>query len=436
MHYHLTLLPHSQAEIHVSISYSEFEPHIASAARLISEEIEIEGFRKGKAPLEVVKNRVGEMRLLERAADVAVRKTYPGVLKGLLASESALSSRPPLGAPDIAATKLAPKNDFEYRVRLTLLPEVVLPENWRALAHRVAAERIAVLVEPKEVDETLAWIQESRAPLVAVDRPAQAGDSVEIDFEVRHNGVKIENGESRNHPLVLGKGKFLPGFEDRLVGMSAGDKKDFTLVVPEDWRDKAFAGKPLEISATMKIVQERRLPELNDDFAKSAGSFESLDAMRRSIEDGIRVEKAAKEKERIRIRIIEEIARGSAIEVPDVLIEAELDKMFAELQSGVRDMGMTWEGYLAHAKKTAEALRKDWRAEAERRARITLGLGEIAKEEHIEPTEEEIKARADEYLRRFESVEEAEKTIDPERLREYTRGVMRNEKVFEFLESV
>ncbi len=434
MDYHFTLLPHSQAEIRVTIPFSEFEPSIEAAARLISEEVDIEGFRRGKAPFEVVKNRVGEARVFERAADIAARKTYPEILKKLLESEQTLASRPPIGVPEIAVTKLAPKNDFEYRGRLTLLPEVALPPDWRAIAQRIARERAGISVASEEVDQTLRWIQESRAPLVTVDRPAASGDSVEIDFEVRSNGVKIENGESRNHPLLLGKGALLPGFEDELVGMKAGDKKAFSLLVPDDWRDKAFAGKPLDIAATMKIVQERRMAALDDDFAKSTGNFESLEALRKSVEQGIRLEKEEKEKERIRIRIIEEIAARSTIDVPDSLIAAETDKMFLELQSGVRDMGMTWEGYLAHVKKTAEDLRRDWRDQAERRVRIALCLGEIARQEGIRPTDEEITGRANEYLRRFESVEEAKKTIDPERLREYTAGVLRNEKVFELLE--
>ena len=136
------------------------------------------------------------------------------------------------------------------------------------------------------------------------------------------------------------------------------------------------------------------------------------------------------------MRIIEDIAHASAIAIPGLLTESELDKMLGELKSGVDSMGMKWEDYLLHIKKTPEELRQEWRPEGEKRVRIALALKEIAEKEHIAPTEEEIKMKTDDYLSRFKSAKDAEKDIDPETLREYTKGVLRNEKVFEFLERI
>ena len=135
-------------------------------------------------------------------------------------------------------------------------------------------------------------------------------------------------------------------------------------------------------------------------------------------------------------RTIEEIAQNASIEVPDILIKVELEKMVNELQSGVRGMGMKWEDYLLHIKKTAEDLKKEWRGEAEKRVRIALCLREIAKFEKIEPTEEEIKERANQFLNQYKSAKDAEDHIDVDSLQEYTRGILRNEKVFEFLENI
>ncbi|MBI2640491.1 MAG: hypothetical protein HYW91_01235 [Candidatus Sungbacteria bacterium] len=346
MEYKVTTLPKSELEIVVIITFLEFEPHVKRAAVLISEEAEIEGFRKGKAPYDIVKNKFGEQAIYEKAAEIAVRKTYPEVLEKLVTSNQLLAANPPVGRPEITITKLAPGNELQYKVKLALLPEVKLPD-YKSVARRVKKEKKEVLVSDEEVEKTLKWVRESRAV-----------------------------GEGEN----------------------------------------------------------RKIPELTDDFAKSLGDFPSVDALRSNVRSGLQSEKEERERERIRIRILEEVAKDSGLEVPDVLVESELEKMFAELKSGVEGMGAKWEDYLVHLKKTPEELRSGWREDAIKRVRAGLVLREIARAEKIEPGEEEIQERADAFLRQYKSAEDTEKNIDAESLREYTRGILRNEKVFEFLE--
>ncbi|QQG45661.1 MAG: trigger factor [Candidatus Sungiibacteriota bacterium] len=443
MDYNFTKSLKSQAEIDVSIPFREFEPHLARAATLISEETEIEGFRRGKAPYEIVKQKFGENAIYERAADLAVRKTYPELMQKMLDSGEVSPSRPPIGRPEITIIKLVPGNDLEFKIRLAVMPEVKLSD-YKVIARRVQKEKKAVSITDEEVEKTLEWLRESRAPLITVDRPAQSGDTVEIDFSARGgsaSGGEVKDNspilsESKNHPLVIGQGKFLPGFEDNLIGMKVGDEKSFTLVAPENWHEKSMAGKAFDFIVTMKLVQERKLPELTDESVKNLGDFPSVEALKKSIREGIGKEKEEKEIQRLRALTIEKIAEETKIEVPDVLIEGELDKMFTELKSGVEQMGMKWEDYLLHIKKGVEELQKDWRDEAEKRVRIALVLREIAKVEKIEPTAEEIETRANQLLSQYKSVEDAKKHIDAEELKEYTKGILKNQKVFEFLEKM
>lgn len=348
MKYEVNQLPKSEIEITVSLPPEEFEPHFKKAANLISEEIEIEGFRKGKAPYEIIKNKIGEMAIYERAAELAIKKTYPQVLEEarIKNQELRIKEFTPIGRPEITITKLAPGNELQYKAKIALLPEVNLPD-YKSIAVRVRQEKKEVPVSDEEIEKTLKWIRESRA-----------------------------EGE--------------------------GD--------------------------------QRKVPELTDEFAKSLGDFLTVEALKSSVRDGLKSEKEEREKERIRISILEEISQDSGIEVPDVLVKAELEKMSGELKSGVQSMGMKWEDYLLHLKKTAEDLKKEWRNEAEKRVRVALCLREIARLEKIEPSAEEIEARANQLLIQFRSTEEAEKRVDAAELREYTRGVLRNEKVFEFLE--
>lgn len=342
-------LPKSEIEISVTLLFPEFEPHVKKAAVLISEETEIEGFRKGKAPYDIVKNKFGEHAIYEKAAEIAVRATYPRVVEQLTTDDKQPATPfIPIGRPEITVTKLAPGNELQYKAKVALLPEVKLPD-YKSIAARVKKEKKEVSVSDEELEKTLTWVRESRA---------------------------------------TGEG------------------------------------------------EERKVPELTDDFAKGLGDFPTVDALKSNVRDGLKSEKEEREKERIRVRILEEIAKNLKIEVPDVLVEAELEKMFEELKSGVGSMGMKWEDYLTHIKKTPDELRSGWREDAVKRVRAGLVLREIAKCEKIEPSAEEIEVRANQFLSQYKSAKETEKSVDVASLQEYTKGILRNEKVFELLEKV
>lgn len=433
-------LPKSQVEILVTLPFFEFEPHVKKAAALISETAKIEGFRPGKAPYETVKSYVGEHAIYERAAEEAVRHTWGEVMQKVLAQEPFTQHLSEgagfIGRPDITVTKLAPDNEFVYKVTASYVPEVKLPEDYAAVAKRIRKDKKEVGVEDEEVQKTIDWIRESRSDLITVERTAALGDAVEIDFEMRHGGVKIESGEAKKHSFVLGKAKFIPGFEDALVGMATGEEKTFTLVVPSDWRDTSLSGKALETNVKMRAIKERRMPELNDEFAATLGAFKSVDELKKNVHEGIAEEKKEKEKQRIRIMIVDEIAKASEMDVPDILIASEIEKMLIELRSGVEQMGMQFEDYLRHIKKTVEELKAGWQDEAMRRVRVALVLREVSHCEKIEPAPEEIEDAVQKYLRQFSAPEDAEKNINPDDLRSHAAGVLRNEKVFEFLENV
>jgi len=436
MNHTLTYLPKSEAEVLVILPFPEFEPHVKQAAVSISESVDIEGFRKGKAPYDIVKQRIGEQAIYERAAEIAIRKVYPKVMEKLIAEEKEKGKKFfPIGRPEVIITKIAPGNEFEFKTKIALLPDVGLPD-YRAIAKKTISDKKEVFVSDEEVEKTVGWLRESRAPLITVDRVAKTGDAVEIDFGVRHGGVKIENGDSRNHPVVIGKGRFIPGFEDELAGMKAGDEKSFSLVAPKEWHEKNLAGKNLDFKVTMKSVQERQVPDLTDEFVKSLGKFENVEALHANIREGMKKEKEDKEAQRIRATIIADIAKKAEIEVPEVLVQTELEKMFDELKANIESMGMKWDDYLSHIKKNPEELAKEWRGDAETRVRSALCLRAIADTEQIEVAEAEIETRANQYLQQFASREEAQNKIDPGALRDYTIGILRNEKVFELLENM
>ncbi len=435
MNHTITKLPKSQIEIEITLPFEEFQIHVKRAGAALSEERDVEGFRRGKAPYDAVKNKFGEDTIYERAAEHAVRKTYPLLIEELEDNPpEGTKEFLPIGTPEITVTKLAPGNEFIYKAKLSLMPHVELPD-YKQIAQELLLEKKEVAVTDEDIAKTLEWIRESRTVVTSVERAAQTNDSVEVDFEIYHGGVKWEGGESKNHPLVIGKSTFIPGFEDHLIGMKPGDEKKFSISLPSDWRDSALAGKSIDIHVTMKLVNERTIPELTDEFVKQLGAFDSVDALKKNIESGLLHEKKEKEQQRVRIRIIETIAKDITAEFPEILVERELDKMISEMQNSIEQMGMKWEDYLMHIKKTIEALRTEWHEEARKRVRVALALHEIARKENINPGTEEIEKKSHEVLAQYGSPEDAQKQIDPDRLREYTKGIVRNEKVFEFLET-
>ncbi len=417
----------STIELEVELSPEEMRPWLLAAAEDLSREKPIEGFRPGKAPYDIVAKHVGELKVYERALSNAINAVVPKVL-----SEEGAQI---VGRPAVSVKKIAPGNPAVFSLTAAILPEFQLPDV-EAIAKKIVKERKNVEVGTNEVDETLRWLADARAEVKEVERPAQKGDAVEIDFTATLDQKEIGGGPSKNHPLTIGEGTMIPGFEEKLIGMRAGEEKTFLLLVPENHKEPDIAGKNLDFQVRMARIQERTAPELNDAFAKTVGNFENLIALRANIAEGILKEKEAKERDRIRVAIGEAVAEKANIRVPDVMTEQELEKMLSELRENITSMKLKYEDYLAHIKKSEDELKKEWRDDAMRRVKIALILRAVAKTYHIEPNEDEVQETVNRLFIRFSSPKEAKKQIDLAALRSYARGIVRNEAVFRWLENL
>lgn len=418
-------LPDSQVEIEVEVSPSALAEFKEEALKHLASHTSLKGFRQGKAPAALVEQEIGSEKIEEEIINLALEKTYSDII-----IENKLSA---IGHPEITIIKFALGNPFIYKAKFSVWPEFVLPDYKKIATETNAKEKKEVVVEEKEIEETLNWLKKSRTKYSSVERPAKKGDFVEIDFETRLAGVKVENGGSKNHPFVIGEGGFMPGFEDNLSGLEIGKEKEFSLTAPEDYFAKNLAGKILDFKVKLNTLKQAELPEIDDNFAKTVGKFENMEALKNSIREGILTEKEQKEKERVRLNVIEAISGQTFFEIPKVLIEHELDKMIVEFEASVRNMGgLSFDDYLEQIKKTKEDLRKELTGDAEKRARIALILREIAEKEKIQVSDEEITEHMTKTLSRYP--EEEVKKIDLERLKDYTLGVIKNEKVFKLLE--
>jgi len=420
-------LSKSRIEFEVVVPWDDWKKYIDQSVKEISEEFKIPGFRPGKAPRNVIEQKVGEGAILNSASQKAVEKSY-----GEYIAKEKLEV---IGAPQVEIEKIEEGKDLRYKVVVAVMPKGKLGNKYKAQIKKINAENKdkKVAIEEKEVDLELEKLANSRAKLVTVRRVAKKNDNVEIDFSVAVNGQAIEKGSSKNHPLVIGQGLFIPGFEDNLVGMAEGVEKEFTLNFPADYHEKNLAGKPAVFKVKMNLVQEREIPKIDDAFAKSLGNFTDLSALKSKLKENMEHEQKHKQEEKIRNDYVEAIAGDLEVELPDVLVESEAEKMIEEFAGQIQSMGMDLEKYLEQLKKTRADLKKDWQPQAEKRVKAALALKEAVLAEEIKADTKEIEAQANKTLQYYKKVEHAAQQIDMERLYNYTKGVLENEKLFEYL---
>ncbi|MEK7181927.1 MAG: trigger factor [Patescibacteria group bacterium] len=422
-------LPESQVEITVTLAWEEWKGELDHAAESLAKEVKVPGFRSGKVPRGVLEQRYGKGAVIAEAAEHAVGHSYPKVL-----AEQKVDA---IGYPAVSLGKVAEGEELIYTVTTAVMPKVVL-KPWKDALKKINATfaKGSDAVEEKEIDEELQRIAASRAKSVPVEREAKLEDSVLVDFTVMQDGVLIENGKSEKHPLVLGKGVFIPGFEEEVIGMKEGDEKTFTLTFPAEYHAKHLAGKPAQFTVMLRSVEERQIPEINDEFAQSLGNFDTLEKLKENLRNGLGEEKKAKRKEDHRAEILDALVGLSEIEYPIILVEQELGRMLQEFQNQIQGMGFDFATYLEQTKKTEEDLRKEWEPQAKKRLAANLALDTLAEEEEITVETAEIEEEMNKALQYFKSIKDAEKDMDLERLYSAVQGQLRNEKVFLMLEAL
>lgn len=418
--------PKSQIELTVEIPSEEFEKYVQKTIESHSQNLDIKGFRKGKAPREKVEEEVGREKILIDAADLAVKETYPEVAK-----ENNIKA---VAQPKIEVVKMPTPNSSEdpfiYKAKVAVFPEVELPD-YEKIASK--SEKKSVEVTDEDIQKALQWLQRSRVKLSAKQGPAEKGDFVDINYSSPQIAAL---SKGKKDSFILGEGHFIPGFEEELVGMKAEEEKTTTLKIPADHSSKTLAGKEITFKIKMNNVQKTDFPELDDQFAKNLGKFETISQVKENIKGGLSQEKEASEKQRLRNEMLENIAKEANLEIPDELIEQEKARMLENLKKEVSQKFQTsFEEYLKQAGKTEKQILESFQEDAEKRLKKILVLMAIGEKEGIKAEEEEIKQKTDQILKSYPNPEEAKKNIDPERLKEYTKEEIKNEKTLAKLES-
>lgn len=348
----ITKLPKSEIEIEGELDADVFETYYARALKKIGENVEIDGFRKGKVPENILNTKVPEIAILEEMAQLALNEHYPKIL-----DEEKIDA---ISRPEISITKLARKNPLGFKIKTATLPVIKLSD-YKKLAKKILSEITEkdkdVTVTDEELENTILDIRKSRAPKI--------------------------------------------------------DMKD----IPEVAKDGAEGKLP-----------EPELPEFNDEFVKALGPFEGIEDFKTKLKENIGIEKVNTLKEKTRVRIIEKIIEEAELEVPDILTEIEVDKILYKMESDISQMGLQFEEYLKHLKKTREELRGEFRKDGEKKAKLALILNEIAKIEKIVASPEAVAQEVAHILEHY-------KEADPERAQMHAENVLTNEMIFNFLEN-
>ena len=413
-------LPKSQIEIEFELTAEEFEHHINHALSHMKSHVKVDGFRPGQAPNKLVEEKIKPESLLMEAGDCAVRETYVKYVQD--------NNLEPIGQPDVKIVKIAKGNPFIFTATITVLPDVDLPD-YKEIAKKIPGNK-EISVTEEEVQDALNYLQKTRAKMTLKDASAEKGDFVEVDYQNKD----ISGGQYVHDHFILGEGGFMKGFEENIEGMKAGEEKEFKVMFPENNPNKELAGKEGDFKVKLKSVQKIELPEIDDEFAKGMGAFDTLVALKQSMKEGMVIEKTEQEKQRKRGEILEKIGEKSKVELPEVMVDYEKQRLLEDLKSKVtQNMKITFEQYLSAVKQTEEGLAQTFQKEAEKRLKGFLVLRELGKKENIEVLDAEVEEEVEKSTKNY-SKEDLEK-IDIEQLKEYTKGVLYNEKVFQKLES-
>jgi len=388
----------STVSFEVVCDADEFEKALQAAYLKKKPKIFVQGFRKGKAPRMIIEGMYGKEFFYEDAVD----EIGPAAFEYAVGEEKLR----PVGMPALKNMDVSNDKVLTLTFVTGVWPEVTLGQYKGLEAPRPAAE-----VTDEQVDKEVERTRNRNARIVTVDRPAKEGDTAVIDYKGTVDGVAFEGGSAEGHSLELGSGTFIPGFEDQVVGMSAGAEKDINITFPEDYQEASLKGKPAVFHVKCTEVKEKQLPDLDDEFAKDISEFDTLADYCASIRKNLTDAANKTADDEFHSALLEKAVDNMDVELPDGMIEEQLDRMMKEFEQNLKMQGLSLELYLKYLNMDAKAFREQSRGNATRRCLVQVLLDKIAETEDIkipdEEIEEEYKRIAEEYSTELENVKKA-----------------------------
>lgn len=388
-------------ELEITVEASKFSETIKKAYVKNAKKFNIPGFRKGKAPIHIIKKFYGEGVFFEDAINFCCDETYPKAI--------AENNIRPVDYPKIDIVQIEEGKDFIYKAEVAVYPEVELGQY-----KGVEAKKVAYEVTDEELQAAMKAEQDRNSRIEEKkDGAIENGDIAVIDFKGFIDGVAFEGGEGKDYELEIGSKTFIDNFEEQLVGLKVGEKKDVNVTFPAEYGREELNNKAAKFEVEVKNIKFKQLPELNDEFAKEISEFETLEEYKNDLASKMKESNEQRAKREYEDAVIEKVCENTTIDIPVAMVEKEIDMMIKDLETRLKYQGLDFKLYCEYTNNTEENVRESMRENAEKRVKTDLVITKIAEVENIEATEEELKDKATELAKQYGGKEEElDKTVD------------------------
>ena len=409
----------NEVKLEITIEAEKFDEAMKKVYFKSAKYFNIPGFRKGKAPMNIVEKYYGKEIFYEDAFNEVVPEEFEQALKD--------NNIEAVSRPDIDIKQIGKGQDLIFTAVVQTKPEVELGKY-----KGIEIKKIEYNVTDHDIEHELGHMQEKNSRLVSIDdRPVENGDITVIDFEGSVDGVPFDGGKAEGHELEIGSGSFIPGFEDQIVGMKIDEEKDINVKFPEEYFSKDLAGKDAVFKVKLHEIKKKELPELDDEFAKDVSEFDTLKELKDSIKEKLETQNNERAKYETQDAVIKAVSENTKLDIPSGMIELEIDNMLKDIETRLSYQGLKLEQYFKMMGKTEEEVRKEYEPQAIEGIKSRLTLEAIIKKEKIEATDEEIDAKIKEMAENYGKKEEEIK--DNENIRNYIKQGIESEKAIDFL---
>jgi len=424
MKLHVERPTETQANVVVSAEPEELAKIKNRVLKKLAPRVKLSGFRDGKAPIEMIEKNVDQQLFQSEFLDEAVNTLYVAALK-----EERLR---PVGNPKVEITKFVPFTSLEATYEIPVVGTVKLP-NYK----KTTVKKVEMNITKKDIDIVLSNLQQRASEKTEVKRAVKDTDEAWIDFNgVDKAGKAIKGADGKDYPLAIGSGAFIPGFEEKVIGMSAGDSKEFVVTFPKDYGAKELQNAKVAFTVKLNKVMEVTLPKLDDKFAATVGPFKKLEELNADVKKQLEHEQKHKIERDFEAALINDLADKTKVAIPDTLIQEQEESILQEVRQNVVQRGMTFDEFLTSQGTTEEEYKvKEVTPEAVRRVKAGLVLSEIADIEGIDVTEEELEARMIQLKSQYPDKQMQTQLDAPESRREINAR-LRSEKVIQYLKTV
>lgn len=391
--------------LEVEVDSQQLDDALEKAFKKVVKQVKVPGFRQGKVPRKIFEQRFGIQALYEDALDILLPDAYSQAVED--------AKIEPVSRPQIDIVQIEQGKPLIFKATVTVKPEIQLGEY-----KNLSIESKDFEVKAEDVEAELNNLQKSHAEIIVVeDGEVADGDTVIIDFKGFVNGEAFEGGEAEKYQLEIGSGTFIPGFEEQLVGMKKGEDRDIEVSFPADYHVASLAGQPAVFKIHLHEIKRKQLPVLDDEFAKDISEFNTLDELKADVERKLQEKAENDKKAYIEDQIIEKAVSNAIFELPQVMVDNEIDMMVDDFKQRLQMQGIPYDAYLQYTGSSEAALRADMQENAAKRVRTRLVLEQIGKTESIDATEddlhEEIAKIADSAQMDFNQVKQILESRDP-----------------------